>query len=129
MSQSSSAQPGGPAPYSDGMEQIAEDEQETFDKIVASMTRESEAVQKRHGGHAVRASHAKSTGQDAYSPARQAYCDESLSFQPAHGLAAHRPLGSIMRARLKAYQALSDFRHRQNGQAQHEPRTPEEVPD
>lgn len=34
-----------------------------------------------------------------------------------------------MRARLKTYQALSDFRHRQNGQMQHEPRTPEEVPD
>ncbi|MCJ2049804.1 catalase, partial [Methylobacterium sp. J-070] len=28
---------------------------------------------------------------------------------------AHRPLGSVMRARLQVYRALSDFRHRENG--------------
>ena len=43
--------------------------------------------------------------QDAYSPARQAFFDNVLSFQPAHSLAAHRPLGSLMRARLATYQA------------------------
>ena len=67
--------------------------------------------------------------QDAYSPARQAYFDETLSFQPAHALAAHRPLGSLMRARLKTYQALSSYRHAQNHQKQTEPATPDEVPD
>ena len=38
-----------------------------------------------------------------------------MTFRPAHSLAAHRPLGSVMRARLQVYRALSDFRHRENG--------------
>ncbi len=67
--------------------------------------------------------------QDAYSPARQAYYDDVLSFQPAHALAAHRPLGSLMRARLRTYQALSAFRHGQNGVRQVEPVGIGEVPD
>ena len=53
--------------------------------------------------------------QDAYSAARQRFFDEQMTFFPAHSLAAHRPLGSAMRARLQVYQALSDFRHRENG--------------
>lgn len=44
--------------------------------------------------------------QDAYSDARQAYV-EGLSFSPAHSLEAHQPLGSIMRAQLQAYPAMS----------------------
>ena len=67
--------------------------------------------------------------QDAYSPARQAYFDDALSFRPAHSLAAHRPLGSLMRARLTTYKALSAYRHRQNGQAERDPRSADEVPD
>ena len=67
--------------------------------------------------------------QDSYSPARQAYFDEVLSFQPAHALAAHRPLGSVMRARLQTYGALSAHRHAQNGKRQLEPTSVEEVPD
>lgn len=43
------------------------------------------------------------------------YFDEVMTFRPAHSLAAHRPLGSVMRARLQVYKALSDFRHRENG--------------
>ncbi len=35
--------------------------------------------------------------QDAYSAARQRYFDEAMTFRPAHSLAAHRPLGSVMR--------------------------------
>ena len=66
--------------------------------------------------------------QDAYSPARQSYF-EALSFQPAHALAAHRPLGSLMRARLTTYQALSVHRHRQNQQLQAEPAAADQVPD
>ena len=42
---------------------------------------------------------------------------ENLSFNPANSLEAHRPLGSIARARLVAYKALSNLRHRQNGTA------------
>ena len=53
--------------------------------------------------------------QDAYEPKRVHYFDEVMTFRPAHSLAAHRPLGSVMRARLRVYKALSDFRHSENG--------------
>jgi len=53
--------------------------------------------------------------QDAYSAERVRYFDEVMTFRPAHSLALHRPLGSIMRARLQVYRALSEFRHRENG--------------
>ncbi|WP_415147006.1 catalase family protein [Limimaricola cinnabarinus] len=53
--------------------------------------------------------------QEAYGPDRVQYFDEVMTFRPAHSLAAHRPLGSVMRARLQVYKALSDFRHRENG--------------
>ena len=43
------------------------------------------------------------------------YFDDVMTFRPAHSLAAHRPLGSVMRARLQVYRALSDYRHRANG--------------
>ncbi len=52
--------------------------------------------------------------QDAYATARVRYFDEVMTFRPAHSLAAHRPLGSVMRARLQVYKALSDFRHGEN---------------
>lgn len=67
--------------------------------------------------------------QDAYSAARQSYVDDSLSFCPAHSLAAHRPLGSIMRARLQAYEVLGKARRQQNGDAIGEPRSMEGMPD
>ena len=53
--------------------------------------------------------------QAAYGPERVRYFDEVMTFRPAHSLAAHRPLGGVMRARLQVYKALSDFRHRENG--------------
>lgn len=56
--------------------------------------------------------------QDAYSPERVRYFDEVMTFRPAHSIAAHRPLGSVMRARLQVYRALSEFRHRENGVAE-----------
>ena len=56
--------------------------------------------------------------QDAYTPERVRYFDEVMTFRPAHSLAAHRPLGSVMRARLQVYRALSAFRHRENGIAE-----------
>ena len=52
--------------------------------------------------------------QDAYSVARQRYFDEEMTFQPAHSLAAHQPLGSVMRARLQVYRALAAFRQHEN---------------
>ncbi|TLU70962.1 catalase family protein [Lichenicoccus roseus] len=67
--------------------------------------------------------------QDAYGAARQDWFDQKLSFQPAHALAAFRPLGSLMRARLRTYRALSEYRHGRNGQFQIEPARIEDLPD
>ena len=53
--------------------------------------------------------------QNAYSPERQRFFDEMMTFRPSHSLEAHRPLGSVMRARLQVYPALSAFRHGENG--------------
>lgn len=66
--------------------------------------------------------------QDAYSPARQAWV-EALSFNPAHTLQAHRPLGGINRARLKAYGLMAAARRQHNGASVAEPRSIDEVPD
>ena len=66
--------------------------------------------------------------QEAYTEARQDYVDRSLSFCPSHSLAAHRPLGSIMRARLRAYPEMSRHRRAANGRPLTEPRSIEEVP-
>ena len=46
--------------YAPGIETPEPDEQKTIDGIIAGMTKESQTVEKREG-HAVRASHAKST--------------------------------------------------------------------
>lgn len=40
---------------------------------------------------------------------------EALSFSPAHARVEHRPLGSVNRARMRVYRALSDFRHQRSG--------------
>lgn len=66
--------------------------------------------------------------QDAYSPARADFVEEDLSFCPAHSLAAHRPLGSLMRARMHAYEVLGAERRRENGRLLREPRAIEELP-
>jgi hypothetical protein len=67
--------------------------------------------------------------QDTYSPARQVFADDKLSFTPAHSLLAHRPLGSLMRGRLKAYGAIASLRSRLNATRHIEPRSLDEVPD
>ena len=49
--------------------------------------------------------------QDGWSEARSAEAiDDRMAFSPWHGLAAHRPLGSIMRVRKQAYDASKTFR-------------------
>lgn len=65
--------------------------------------------------------------QEAFSPARRAYVD-GLSFCVSHSLAAHRPLGSIMRARLRAYPEMSRLRREAQGIALREPASFDEVP-
>jgi hypothetical protein len=67
--------------------------------------------------------------QDAYGPARRAFLDDALSFSPAHGLAAHRPLGSLMRGRMKAYGAIATMRAGLNARPRVEPRAIDEIPD
>jgi len=67
--------------------------------------------------------------QNAYSDPRRVWVDEHLSFTPWHGLAAHRPLGGIMRARFKAYKASNELRHTAEGRPITEPRSIEELPD
>jgi hypothetical protein len=67
--------------------------------------------------------------QDAYSPARRVFADDRLSFTPAHSLAAHRPLGSLMRGRLKAYGAIATLRAELNATRRVEPRSLNQIPD
>lgn len=67
--------------------------------------------------------------QDAYSPARRVFADDVLSFNPFHCLPAHQPLGSINRARLKAYESSAAYRHHMNAQPRLEPRDINQLPD
>jgi hypothetical protein len=53
--------------------------------------------------------------QPAWSEARAQSMDDGLAFSPWHGLAAHRPLGGIMRARGPAYEMSATFRGAGNG--------------
>ena len=67
--------------------------------------------------------------QGAWTDARRAYFEERLSFNPLHALEEHRPLGSIMRARMATYPQTQDFRQAAYGVAPAEPRSLAEVPD
>ncbi len=68
------------------------------------------------------------TPQESYSDARQLFVDEQLSFSPWHALAAHQPLGGIMRSRLKAYEEARKYRAQRNARTIVEPRSIDEVP-
>ena len=59
--------------------------------------------------------------QPAWSAERSAVVDDRLSFSPWHGLAAHRPLGAVNRARRSAYEMSARFRGDFNGCPMHEP--------
>lgn len=67
--------------------------------------------------------------QDPYSPARRVYGDDVLAFNPWNGVAAHQPLGSIMRIRKPAYQRSSQFRHHYNHTERLEPASLADIPD
>jgi hypothetical protein len=67
--------------------------------------------------------------QVSWSQARSKAVDDAMSFSPWHGLAAHRPLGSIMRARKQVYEMSARFRAQHNAQPVEEPRTLETLPD
>jgi catalase len=66
--------------------------------------------------------------QESYSNARQIFVDEQLSFSPWHALAAHQPLGGIMRSRRVAYEEAQKFRAERNLRLHVEPSSVEEVP-
>jgi hypothetical protein len=53
--------------------------------------------------------------QPAWTDARSAAIDDGLVFSPWHGVAAHRPLGGVMRSRKPAYEMSSEFRGQFNG--------------
>ncbi len=65
--------------------------------------------------------------QTSWGEERTARLDDELSFSVWHGLAAHRPLGSIMRVRKPAYEMSSTERRRFNGCPLHEPRKAAEI--
>ena len=53
--------------------------------------------------------------QRAWSEARSAIVDDAMTFDPWQGLEAHRPLGSVNRARKPAYKMSGDFRATHSG--------------
>jgi hypothetical protein len=67
--------------------------------------------------------------QAAYSPERSVYANDVLSFNAWRCLAAHQPLGSIMRLRKRIYQISDDFRHKMNAEPIEEPWLISELPD
>jgi hypothetical protein len=67
--------------------------------------------------------------QNAYSPERQVFGDDVLSFNSWRALADHRPLGSINRLKLKVYEASSNFRHEKNNVPRLEPTDIAELPE
>ncbi len=59
--------------------------------------------------------------QPAWSDERSRAIDDGMAFDPWHTLAAHRPIGSIMRARKAVYSVMAGVRARQNKQSVDEP--------
>ena len=60
--------------------------------------------------------------QAAWSPAIAAAVDDGMFFSPWRGLAAHQPIGNVMRARKVAYEHSAQFRAARNGKPVEEPR-------
>ncbi|MET7243253.1 catalase family protein [Methylobacterium sp. EM32] len=59
--------------------------------------------------------------QESWSEDKVRRLDDGLAFSPWHGIAAHRPLGSVMRVRRAVYRSSAGFRARHNGCPIHEP--------
>lgn len=67
--------------------------------------------------------------QTAWSETRATVGDDRLAFAPWHGLAAHQPLGGIMRARKLPYEESSKLRGQLNGCPMHQPSAKVALPD
>ena len=65
--------------------------------------------------------------QAGWSEKKSKTIDDCMSFSPWHGLAAHRPIGAIMRARRMVYATSSQFRGEHNGCPMREPRSAADV--
>jgi hypothetical protein len=61
--------------------------------------------------------------QQTWSEARSMVGDDQLAFSPWHGIAAHRPLGSINRVRKASYDMSAQFRGEFNKCPIHEPKS------
>ena len=66
--------------------------------------------------------------QPSWTVDRARVVDDEMAFGVWHGLAAHRPLGSINRVRKAAYEMSSGFRGSFNGCPIHEPKTLDALP-
>src|SRR5450631_1332054 len=66
--------------------------------------------------------------QVAWNEARSSAVDDGMAFSPWHGVAAHRPIGSIMRVRKAAYEMSAKFRAEHNGRQIAEPRNLDNFP-
>ena len=62
------------------------------------------------------------TPQDSWSDANIKAIEDGMAFSPWHGLLAHRPLGSVMRARKSTYARSAELRGERNGCPIHEPK-------
>jgi hypothetical protein len=65
--------------------------------------------------------------QNSWSHARVQLVDEQMSFSPWHALAAHRPLGAVMRVRKQVYERARRFRAEHNKVSIDEPRSIDEL--
>lgn len=66
--------------------------------------------------------------QTSWSPDRAHLVDDRMYFSPWHALAAHRPLGSVNRARRQAYEVSAEYRAKFNGCPMREPSRLEALP-
>jgi hypothetical protein len=66
--------------------------------------------------------------QVAWSEAKSAVLDDRLAFSPWQGLSAHRPIGSIMRARRVAYEQSAKVRAERNQCSLIEPKSAADLP-
>lgn len=67
--------------------------------------------------------------QAAWSEGRVTAVNDGMSFSPWHTLAAHRPIGSVMRVRKAAYEMAARFRSERNATKVAEPVSLDSLPD
>ncbi len=63
----------------------------------------------------VTVAHIRVAPQTSWNAAKEKRIDDGMVFSPWHGVAAHRPLGGVMRARKMPYEMSSRFRGERNG--------------